>query len=159
MKPAPTSWSAVFDDASKYKGKVTAYDSPIYIADAALYLMQHQPDLGIKDPYALDKNQLDAAVDLLKKQRVNVSEYWRDYTKEVSAFKAGSTVIGTTWQVIANIATEDAPVKAVFPDTGLHRLVGHLDGRGQVRPPQLCVHVGELRRLPEGQRPGGGVLR
>src|SRR5262249_51255858 len=31
------SWSAVFDQSSQYKGHVTAYDSPIYIADAALY--------------------------------------------------------------------------------------------------------------------------
>src|ERR1700712_2919084 len=37
---APDSWGAVFTDAGKYKGKVTAYDSPIYIADAALYLMK-----------------------------------------------------------------------------------------------------------------------
>jgi hypothetical protein len=29
---------------------VTAYDSPIYIADAALYLMKTQPDLEIKTP-------------------------------------------------------------------------------------------------------------
>ena len=64
--PAPTSWGAVFDGASDYAGKVTAYDSPIYIADAALYLMNTQPDLGIKDPYALDEDQLAAAVDLLK---------------------------------------------------------------------------------------------
>jgi putative spermidine/putrescine transport system substrate-binding protein len=118
VKPAPTSWSAVFDDASKYKGKVTAYDSPIYIADAALYLMDAQPDLGIKDPYALDQKQFDAAVALLKKQRQNVGEYWSDYTKEVSAFKAGSTVVGTTWQVIANLTKDAAPVKTVFPETG-----------------------------------------
>ncbi|MEV7956606.1 hypothetical protein, partial [Streptomyces sp. NPDC088141] len=32
------SGSAVFDKASAHKGKVTAYDSPIYIADAALFL-------------------------------------------------------------------------------------------------------------------------
>ncbi len=55
VSPAPTSWSAVFDDASAYAGKVTAYDSPIYIADAALYLSKTQPDLGIEDPYALDE--------------------------------------------------------------------------------------------------------
>ena len=48
---------------------MTAYDSPIYIADAALYLMKTQPDLGIKNPYALDQKQLDAAVSLLKDQR------------------------------------------------------------------------------------------
>jgi len=45
VKPAPTSWSVVFDANSPYKGKITAYDSPIYIADAALYLMKTKPDL------------------------------------------------------------------------------------------------------------------
>jgi putative spermidine/putrescine transport system substrate-binding protein len=118
VKPAPTSWGAVFGGSSRYPGKVTAYDSPIYIADAALYLMKHQPGLGIKDPYALDQKQLNAAVSLLKKQRANVGEYWSDYTKEVSAFKAGSSVIGTTWQVIANIASAGTPVKAILPSEG-----------------------------------------
>ena len=68
VKPAPDSWGAVFDGDSPYKGKITAYDSPIYIADAALYLMETKPDLGIKNPYALDDKQFDAAVDLLKAQ-------------------------------------------------------------------------------------------
>ena len=119
VSPAPTSWSAVFDDASSYAGKVTAYDSPIYIADAALYLMKHQPDLGITNPYALDKDQLAAAVDLLKKQKTDVSEYWSDYLKEVQSFKTGDSVIGTTWQVIASVAEgEGAPVKAILPSEG-----------------------------------------
>ena len=39
VKPAPTSWASVWDTNSPYKGKITAYDSPIYIADAALYLL------------------------------------------------------------------------------------------------------------------------
>jgi putative spermidine/putrescine transport system substrate-binding protein len=116
VNPAPTSWSAVFDDSSQYAGKVTAYDSPIYIADAALYLMNTQPDLGIKDPYALDEDQLAAAVDLLKKQKANVSEYWSDYLKEVAAFKGGDSVIGTTWQVIASTIGDS--VEAFLPDEG-----------------------------------------
>ncbi|MFC9245853.1 ABC transporter substrate-binding protein [Streptomyces sp. NPDC057136] len=119
VSPAPTSWSAVFNKSSKYKGKVTAYDSPIYIADAALYLKATAPSLGIKDPYALDQTQFDAAVSLLKEQNVNVGEYWSDYLKEISAFKSGNSVIGTTWQVILNAAqAEKAPVKAVLPDEG-----------------------------------------
>ena len=65
LKPAPESWSAVFDQASGQQGKVTAYDSPIYIADAALYLMKTKPDLGIKNPYALDDKQFTAAVDVI----------------------------------------------------------------------------------------------
>src|SRR4051794_8357776 len=116
VTPAPTSWGAVFDGASDYSGKVTAYDSPIYIADAALYLMDTQPDLGIKDPYALDEDQLAAAVDLLKKQKENVSEYWSDYLKEVAAFKSGDSVMGTTWQVIASTIGDS--VAAVLPTEG-----------------------------------------
>jgi putative spermidine/putrescine transport system substrate-binding protein len=119
VSPAPTSWAAVFDDASQYAGKVTAYDSPIYIADAALYLMNTQPDLGIKDPYALDDDQLAAAVDLLKKQKENVSEYWSDYLKSEQSFLSGDSEIGTTWQVIASLAqSEGAPVEAFLPEEG-----------------------------------------
>ena len=117
---APDSWGAVFTDSGKYKGKVTAYDSPIYIADAALYLMKTKPELGIKDPYSLTSEQLDAAVDLLTKQREDVGEYWSDYTKEVQAFESGTSVIGTTWQVIANtIGTENkVQVNTVLPKEG-----------------------------------------
>lgn len=119
VKPAPDSWGAVFDQVGQPQGKVTAYDSPIYIADAALYLMSTKPDLGIKDPYALDEKQLAAAVDLLKAQKANVGEYWSDYLKEIQAFKNGSTTVGTTWQVIANVAqSEKAPVEAVLPKEG-----------------------------------------
>jgi putative spermidine/putrescine transport system substrate-binding protein len=116
VKPAPTSWRAVFEDASTYSGKVTAYDSPIYIADAALYLMKTQPDLGIKDPYALDADQLAAAVDLLKAQKEHVGEYWSDYLKEISAFESGDSVVGTTWQVIVNYTK--ANVEAILPEEG-----------------------------------------
>jgi putative spermidine/putrescine transport system substrate-binding protein len=119
VTPAPTSWSAVFDGASQYKGHVTAYDSPIYIADAALYLMKTKPDLGIKNPYALDDKQFAAAVDLLKAQNANIGEYWGDYLKEIQAFKNGDSVIGTTWQIIVNLAAaEKAKVKAILPTEG-----------------------------------------
>ncbi len=119
VKPAPTSWSAVFDPNSPHKGKITAYDSPIYIADAALYLMKTKPELGIKNPYALDDKQFTAAVDLLKQQNALIGEYWSDYTKEVQAFKSGNSVLGTTWQVIANLAKADkAPVEVVLPTEG-----------------------------------------
>jgi len=120
VKPAPTSWGSVFEASSPYKGKITAYDSPIYIADAALYLSKTKPELGIKDPYSLTSAQLDAAVELLKAQKENISEYWSDYTKEVQAFESGTSVIGTTWQVIANtIGTENkVQVNTVLPKEG-----------------------------------------
>jgi putative spermidine/putrescine transport system substrate-binding protein len=119
VKPAPTSWAAVFEKDSPYAGKVTAYDSPIYIADAALYLMNTQPDLGIENPYALDEEQLAAAVEALKTQKENVGEYWRDFAKHLQSFTTGDSVIGTSWQVAVNtLVGEKVPVQAVFPDEG-----------------------------------------
>src|SRR5690606_2989807 len=70
----PTSWSVVFEeqtlpDGKSNKGRVQAFDGPIYIADAALYLKAKQPELGIEDPYALTEDQYKAALDLLRQQR------------------------------------------------------------------------------------------
>ncbi|MEP7202505.1 MAG: extracellular solute-binding protein [Ilumatobacteraceae bacterium] len=116
---APDSWSVVFDKGSPYAGKVTAYDAPIYIADAALYLKTAQPDLGIEDPYSLNQAQFDASVALLKDQHSIIGEYWNDYTKTQGAFEQGSTVLGTTWQVIFNLATTNgAPLETVVPKEG-----------------------------------------
>src|SRR4051795_13642772 len=119
VKPAPDSWGAVFDQASKYKGSVTAYDNPIYIADAALYLKATKPELKIDNPYELDDKQFQASVDLLKQQRQNIGEYWSDYTKEQAAFANGNSEVGTTWQVIANLLDGDkVPVKTILPKEG-----------------------------------------
>jgi putative spermidine/putrescine transport system substrate-binding protein len=119
VQPAPDSWGAVFDADSPYKGKVTAYDNPIYIADAALYLKATQPDLGIDNVYELDDKQFQAAVDLLKQQNEIVGEYWSDYTKEQAAFANGNSVIGTTWQVIANLLEADkVKIKTTLPKEG-----------------------------------------
>jgi putative spermidine/putrescine transport system substrate-binding protein len=119
VKPAPKSWDVVFDKADQYSGRVTAYDNPIYIADAALYLREHNPELGITDPYELDQEQFDAAIDLLKQQREHVGEYWSDYTKTIQAFAAGDVSVGTTWQVITNLLNaEGEPEKNVLPEEG-----------------------------------------
>jgi putative spermidine/putrescine transport system substrate-binding protein len=119
VKPAPTSWGSVFDAASPYAGKITAYDSPIYIADAALYLMATQPDLGITYPYALDQKQFDAAIALLETQKPLVGEYWGDYLKHVASLKSGGTLLGTTWQVNINLAkAEGVKVEGVKPVEG-----------------------------------------
>ena len=100
VKPAPKSWSVILDpkEAAKYKGKISAYDDPIYIADAAVYLKAHQPDLGIESPYELNEEQFEAAVNLLKEQRPYVGEYWSEAAKQISAFAGGDSVVGTTWQ-------------------------------------------------------------
>jgi putative spermidine/putrescine transport system substrate-binding protein len=119
VSPPPNSWSAVFDPSLAVAGKVTAYDSPIYIADAALYLMKHQPSLGIRNPYALDDKQFAAAVALLERQKASISEYWSDYLDQIKAFGNGDSMIGTAWQVTANSAmAEGSKVAVVLPSEG-----------------------------------------
>ena len=94
---APDSWSVVFDANSPYKGKVTAYNYAIYIADAALYLMKTKPELKITNPYALDKDQLAAAVELLKVQKTLIGKYWGTSQDEIDGFANGDMAIGTAW--------------------------------------------------------------
>ena len=100
VKPPPKSWSVILDpkEAAKYKGRISAYDDPIYIADAAVYLKAHEPKLAIESPYELNEEQFEAAVDLLKEQRPYVGEYWSEAAKQISAFAGGDSVVGTTWQ-------------------------------------------------------------
>lgn len=102
--PAPTSIVDMFSPDSPYAGKISVYDSPIYIADAAIYLMATQPELGITNPYALDQTQFDAAIAALETQKSIVSQYWALYTDQQAALEAGSVTLGTTWQVIVNLA-------------------------------------------------------
>jgi len=109
----------VFDPSSPYAGKLTAYDSPIYIADAALYLKTHQPSLGIKDPYELTSAQLDAATALLKAQKPNVKKYWSAAADEIDLFTSGDLVAGTAWPYQVSILQADhQPVAAGIPSEG-----------------------------------------
>ncbi len=119
VTPEPDSWSVVYEGGSKYPGKVTAYDYEIYIADAAVYLMATKPELGIKNPYALDATQFAAAVDLLKAQRKNITTYWGTAQQQIDSFTSGDMVVGTTWQYQANtLAAAKVPVKAILPKEG-----------------------------------------
>ena len=116
---APDSWGVMFDGGTPADGKISVYDSPIYIADAAVYLMATQPDLGITNPYALDADQLDAAVALLDAQKPLIGQYWSIYTDQQTALEGGTVLAGTTWQVIVNLAQANgAKIDAVKPVEG-----------------------------------------
>ena len=121
VNPAPKTWAEMFDPKSSFAGKVSVYDAPIYIADAAVVLMKTKPELGIKNPYALDDTQFAAAVDLLKQQKPMISQYWVDYVKQMDAFRNGDATVGTTWQVITNLLQGEkpaVPVDVIKPPEG-----------------------------------------
>ena len=112
VTPAPDSWSVVYDPATPYKGKIAVYDSAVdALAASAVYLKATQPDLKITNPYALDQTQFDAAVALSTAQKPLVASYWASYADAQKALENGTNVVGSTWQVIINLAAANkAPV-------------------------------------------------
>jgi putative spermidine/putrescine transport system substrate-binding protein len=121
---APTSWSVVFEeqklpDGKSNKGRIQAYDGPIYIADAALYLMATKADLGITDPYELNEAQYAAALDLLRKQHPLVQRYWHDANVQVQDFTTEGIVASGSWPFQANtLAANKQPVASTVPAEG-----------------------------------------
>ena len=116
------SWNVIWDKAGPYNGKLSIYDDSIFIADAAVYLKATRPDLNITNPYQLDDKQFQAALDLLKKQRPMIGEYWPgDVAKQVQSFTNKNSVVGTTWPYQVNLlqgAKPPVPVKAIKPKEG-----------------------------------------
>jgi putative spermidine/putrescine transport system substrate-binding protein len=124
FKEAPKSWEVVFKemnlpDGKSNKGRVQAFDGPIYIADAALYLMKAKPDLGIKNPYELDENQYKAALALLRDQRKIVARYWHDAFVQIDDFVNEGVVASSSWGFQVNLLrSKNAPIASVVPAEG-----------------------------------------
>jgi putative spermidine/putrescine transport system substrate-binding protein len=124
FKTAPTSWNVVFEkmdlpDGKSNEGRVQAYDGPIYIADAALYLKSKDPSLGIKDPYELNEAQYTAVINLLKGQRSLVGRYWHDATVQVDDFKTEGVVASGSWPYQVNtLVAAQAPIASTIPSEG-----------------------------------------
>lgn len=121
---APTSWDVVFEeqdlpDGESNSGRIQAYDGPIYIASAALYLKAHEPDLGIEDPYALNQDQFDAAIELLRQQHPLVQRYWHDVTVQVEDFTNEGVVASGAWPYQVNLLKSDGqPIDSTIPEEG-----------------------------------------
>ena len=124
FKTAPTSWDVVLKpmdlpDGKPNAGRVQAYDGPIYIADAALYLMAHNPELKITDPYELTEDQYKAALDLLRGQRKLISKYWHDASVQVDDFQNEGFVASGSWPFQVNtLVAAKQPIASTIPSEG-----------------------------------------
>lgn len=120
----PDSWNVVFEemtlpDGKSNKGRIQAYDGPIYVADAALYLMYHRPELGITNPYALNRDQFNAAIDLLRQQRQLINRYWHDAFIQMDDFTNEGVAASSSWPFQANLLKfGGAPIDKVVPKEG-----------------------------------------
>jgi putative spermidine/putrescine transport system substrate-binding protein len=121
----PDSWSVVFEettlpDGQSNKGRIQAYDGPIYVADAALYLASARPELGITDPYALDRDQFNAAIELLRQQRTLINRYWHDAFIQMDDFTNEGVAASGSWPFQSNYLkfVSGAPIDKVVPKEG-----------------------------------------
>ncbi|MFK3798745.1 MULTISPECIES: putative ABC transporter substrate-binding protein YdcS [unclassified Pseudomonas] len=124
FKTPPVSWSVVFEpqdlpDGKPNKGRVQAYDGPIYIADAALYLKSAKPELKIEDPYQLTETQYKAVLDLLRAQHPLVHRYWHDATVQMSDVKNEGVAASSSWGYMVNgLVADKQPVASTIPQEG-----------------------------------------
>jgi putative spermidine/putrescine transport system substrate-binding protein len=123
FKTPPKSWEVVFKEMQLPDGNRTraaqALDGPIYIADAALFLMYSKPDLGIKNPYELNEDQYKEALQLLREQRKLVGRYWHDAMVQIEDFKNEGVVASSSWGFQVNLLQgETRPIASVVPQEG-----------------------------------------
>ncbi|MGH3388203.1 MAG: ABC transporter substrate-binding protein [Actinomadura sp.] len=122
VQPAPTSWAALFDpaEARKYSGRVVMRDSPLTLADAALYLRSRDRSLDITDPYSLTRQQLDAAAKVISRQRAHVTSYWLHPSDAINAFADGTAVLGEVWPYHVDVLSRAGrSVAGVTPKEGV----------------------------------------
>ena len=121
---APTSWDVTFEemtlpDGKSNKGRVQAFDGPIFIADGALYLKHKNPELGIDNPYDLTKEQFDAVINLLKGQRTLVNRYWHDAYVQIDDFTNEGDVASGSWPFQVNMLQfASQPIASTIPVEG-----------------------------------------
>jgi putative spermidine/putrescine transport system substrate-binding protein len=119
---APTSWGTIYEeqdfpDGQSNSGRIQQYDGPISIATAALFVKATQPDLGIEDPYALNQEQYDAVIEVVRDSQPLVQRYWHDVVVQTEDFTTEGTAASSSWPYQVNLLV-DEPVASVIPDEG-----------------------------------------
>ena len=157
FKTPPTSWAAVFKpqtlaDGKPNKGRIQAYYGPIYVADAALYLMKTQASLGIKNPYELNEAQYKAALDVLRTQRTLIQRYWNDANVQVQDFTNEGVVASPSWPFQVNtLKANKQPVSSVIPAEGATGWADTTMLHAQARHPNCAYRWLEYSLTPRVQ--------
>lgn len=110
FKQTPTSWHVLYDPA--YKHKLSIYDSPITIADVALYL-------GYKQPYNLNNTQLAKIKTVLQQQKPLLLKFWGSASDVEDAFQHGELVASSAWPLMTvDLRKAHFPIGETIPREG-----------------------------------------
>ena len=102
---APDSWAVCSTPTSPYEGKVTVYDAPIYIADAAVVPDGDQARARHQEPVRPRRRPSSRPPSTCSSSRSRSSASTGSTTHEADrrASRNGDMSIGTTWQSSANL--------------------------------------------------------
>lgn len=118
-KPVPADLLFDPERVTQSGGRLAIPADPMFIADAAIYMREHDPDLGIENVFELDQEQFDATIELLREQRPLVGRYWSTPADAVEAFTSGAAVAGTARLVsVRAMLIGGVKVDAVVPKDG-----------------------------------------
>lgn len=74
--------------------------------------------LGIEKPYSMSKDELDAVVDLLIKQKPLVRTYWNDIGDLKNLMATGEVAVAWGWQPVMEIRRDGIDVRWAHPKQG-----------------------------------------
>lgn len=74
--------------------------------------------LDIKKPFSMSKDELNAVVDLLIKQKPLVRTYWNDIGDLKNLMATGEVVVGWGWQPVMELRKQDIDVRWAHPKQG-----------------------------------------
>ena len=159
----PDSWSVVFvkqdlPDGKTNEGRVQAYDGPIYIADAALFVKATQPQLGINDPYQLTEEQYAAVLKVLRDQHALIHRYWHDTTVQMSDFKNEGVVASSARHTGECPESRKPADRDRLPERGRHGLGEHHYASRAGKTPDVCLQMDELVADAKSAGRSGGVV-
>ena len=108
-RPVHPSSDELGADVRPGNDKVSVYDAPIYIADAAVVLMKTKPDLNITNPYALDDTQFAGRGRPVQGPEAGDHPALDGLPQADGDFRSGTSNVGTTWQIITNLLKGEDP--------------------------------------------------
>ena len=94
VTPAPTSWDVTFERPnSPYAGSITAYDDPVFIADAAMYLKRRTRISGSRTRTSSRRSSSTPRSICSSSSAELTGGSWSLWTDEVDGFVDGSMVV------------------------------------------------------------------
>ncbi len=110
------SWEILFDD--RYADRVAMYDSVDAVMGVAGLVV------GAENPFAMTEEELERAMDMLRKQRGLLRFYWTDRTQVQQALASGELIAAYAWnsEYVA-LKAEGHPVAYATPKEGIYSWV------------------------------------